>query len=258
MKLIRDSLLFVGAVAAIAPGLRAQDLSKYRAFAVGASLQNILKLSDQKLVDVKTVHAEPMLLQELTWWPPSSSGSSSQPDAVEQILFSFSNGVLYKISVSYDRHSTEGLTVPDMVKSISAEYGPPTSVQAKTEGAFGHVVLHEGRAAGVLGKFAILVRVGAHFVWRTFWTGDLLKESECRGGERDGGSREVGRTAAPREGSGPEEEGSRRSGSDAREEPEEFPSVEAFLLQAGRRAVLEFCNSSKWRQEHDSEYHSSA
>jgi hypothetical protein len=74
-----------------------------------------------------------MLIQELTWWPSSSSGAFSHPDSVEQILFSFSNGELYRISVTYDRSSTEGLTAADMVKSISAKYGPVTSVESKID-----------------------------------------------------------------------------------------------------------------------------
>ena len=40
------------------------------------------------------------------------------------ILFSFYHDGLYKISVTYDRTSTRGLTAEDMVKSISAKYGP--------------------------------------------------------------------------------------------------------------------------------------
>ncbi len=64
----------------------------------------------------------------MTWWPPSLPGTSYRTDSVGQLLFSFFNGELYKISVTYDQGSTEGLTTEDMVKSISAEYGPPTSV----------------------------------------------------------------------------------------------------------------------------------
>jgi hypothetical protein len=41
-------------------------------------------------------------------------------------VFSFYDGELYKISVSYDRSSTEGLTADDIVKSITAKYGPAT------------------------------------------------------------------------------------------------------------------------------------
>jgi hypothetical protein len=135
MKTIRSSILCLSALLLMAPVLLAQDLSKYRGFSLGASVATVLKLSDQKLADVKTIHARPMLIQELTWWPPSTPGRSSQPDSVEQILFSFSNDNLYKISVTYDRSSTEGLTAPDMVKSISAKYGPATSVESEIDPA---------------------------------------------------------------------------------------------------------------------------
>jgi hypothetical protein len=85
------------------------------------------------LTDVKTIHARPMLIQEFTWWPSRSSGAYSRPDSVEQILFSFSNGVLYRIFVTYDRSSTKGLTTADMVKSISAKYGPATRVESEID-----------------------------------------------------------------------------------------------------------------------------
>jgi len=64
----------------------------------------------------------------LTWWPPSLAGTPYRPDTVEQIHFSFYNSELYKIAVTYDRSSTEGLTRDDMVKSLSAKYGPPSTV----------------------------------------------------------------------------------------------------------------------------------
>lgn len=135
MKTIRSSILCFSALLLMAPMLRAQDFSNYRGFSLGTSVATVLKLSDQKLADVKTIHGRPMLIQELTWWPPSTPGRSSQPDSVEQILFSFSNGNLYKISVTYDRSSTEGLTAQDMVKSISAKYGPATSVESEIDPA---------------------------------------------------------------------------------------------------------------------------
>ncbi len=130
MKIIRNLMFCLGALLLLAPAPRAQDLSKYRGFSLGMSLDDVLKLSVQRLSDVKTIHAQPMLLQELTWWPPSTSGSSSHSDSVEEILFFFSNGALYKMSVTYDRSSTEGLSAADMVKSISLKYGPPASVES--------------------------------------------------------------------------------------------------------------------------------
>ena len=105
------------------PLLGGQDLSKYRTFSLGASLATVLKHTDQKLADVKVTHSRPGLMQEFTWWPPSISGTAYHPDTVEQMRFSFYDGELYKISVSYHRASTEGLTAEDVVKSIAAKYG---------------------------------------------------------------------------------------------------------------------------------------
>jgi hypothetical protein len=79
------------------------------------------------MADVKLIHGRPAMIQELEWWPPNLPGTSFQSDTVKQILFSFYNGELYKISVTYDQSATEGLTAEDMVKSISAKYGPTTS-----------------------------------------------------------------------------------------------------------------------------------
>ena len=67
--------------------------------------------------------------------PPNVPGPSLQSDSVEQILFSFYNGELYKVFMIYDRPSTEGLTEADMVKSISAKYGPATIVAPEVDSA---------------------------------------------------------------------------------------------------------------------------
>ena len=124
MKKIRGSTFCLGVLLLAAPMLRAQDLSKYRAFSLGSSLATVLKHTNQKPADVTIVHQQPALMQELTWWPPSMPGSANQPDSVEQMLLSFHSGALYKMSVIYGRSSTEGLTGDDIVKSISTKYGP--------------------------------------------------------------------------------------------------------------------------------------
>jgi hypothetical protein len=135
MKTLHSSILCLVALLLLTPLLRAQDLSKYRHFTVGMSLTKLLERTDQKMTDVKMIHNRPALIQELTWWPPNVRGTSLRPDSVEQILFSFCNGELYKISVTYDRPSTEGLTEADMVKSISAKYGPATIVAPEVDSA---------------------------------------------------------------------------------------------------------------------------
>src|SRR6266481_10085982 len=128
MKTIRCSILCFVVLLLTAPLLRAQDLSKYRHFTLGMSLTRVLERTDQKMADVKLIHGRPALVQEVNWWPPNLPGALYQSDTVEQILLSFYNGELYKISVTYDQSSTEGLTAEDMVKSISAKYGPATNV----------------------------------------------------------------------------------------------------------------------------------
>jgi hypothetical protein len=128
MKTLRSSILCFVVLLFAAPLLRAQDLSKYRHFSLGMSLTRMLERTDQKMAEVEVIHGRPALIQELTWWPPTVPGTSLRSENIEQILFSFYNGELYKISVTYDRTSTEGLTAEDMVKSISAKYGPATNV----------------------------------------------------------------------------------------------------------------------------------
>src|SRR6201987_2732535 len=100
MKTIRSSTLCLVVLLLLAPLLRAQDLSKYRHFTLGMSLTRVLERTDKKMADVKVLHSRPALMQEVTWWPPNIPGASFQSDTVEQILFSFYNGELYKISVT--------------------------------------------------------------------------------------------------------------------------------------------------------------
>jgi hypothetical protein len=128
MKIIRCSILCLSTILLMASTLRGQDLSTYRGFSIGANLATVLKLNGQKLADATVTHDGPVLFQEVTWWPPNIPGPAYRADSVEQILFSFYNGTLYKMSVTYDQSSTEGLTAGDMVKSISVKYGPSTTL----------------------------------------------------------------------------------------------------------------------------------
>ena len=128
MKMMRSLIFGLVTLLLAAPILRAQDLSKYRSFTLGTSVATVLKSTDQTIEDVKTVRDDSRLFQELTWWPATFSAAPHHTDSVEQILFSFYKGELYKMSVTYDRHSTEGLTTNDLVNSISAKYGPATSI----------------------------------------------------------------------------------------------------------------------------------
>jgi hypothetical protein len=135
MQTTRNSILCLIVLLLMAPMLRPQDLSKYRAFSLGTSLASVLKQTEQKSAEVKVIHARPALIQELNWWLPKLPGASSRPETVEQILFSFYNGELYKISLIYDQASTEGLTARDMITAISAKYGQATNVVPEVDSA---------------------------------------------------------------------------------------------------------------------------
>jgi hypothetical protein len=75
--------------------------------------------------DVKTLHERPALLQELSWRPRYTIGrNSADRDSVATIVFSFIDNQLFRMAISYDRSSTEGLTRDDMIASLSAMYGP--------------------------------------------------------------------------------------------------------------------------------------
>jgi len=125
MKTIRGLALCLIVMLFMPLLLHAQDLSKYRGFSFGMSPAAVLKQTDMKMADVKTLHSQPALIQELTWWLPILPGNSYQADSVREILFTFCNGQLYRMSATYDRSAIEGLTAEDLMQSIAAKYGPP-------------------------------------------------------------------------------------------------------------------------------------
>jgi hypothetical protein len=136
MKMMRISFFAFLAMVLATPMLLAQDLSKYRQFTIGMSLPKVLERTEQKMAEVKVIHRRPALIQEVTWWPPNLPGTSFHSDTAREILFSFSNGELYMISVTYDQSALEGLTAEDIVQSISVKYGvqgkPTTEMSVAT------------------------------------------------------------------------------------------------------------------------------
>jgi hypothetical protein len=133
MKMIRSSTLCLFAMLLVTPLVRAQDLFNYRGFSFGMSPAAVLKQTDMKLANVKTLHSQPALIQELTWWLPMLPENSYQADSVREILFTFCDGQLYRMSATYDRSAIEGLTAEDLVQSIAAKYGPPIKPPTETD-----------------------------------------------------------------------------------------------------------------------------
>jgi len=133
MKTMRSAVLCFVVLLLTSPMLRAQGFSKYRNFSLGTNLAAVLKHTDQRLVDVKATRDGSLLFQELTWRPASGIGISYRSGSVDELVFSFYKGELYKMVVTYDRASTEGFTADDMVKLISAKYGRATSVAVEID-----------------------------------------------------------------------------------------------------------------------------
>ena len=115
----------------LTPVIDLQDLSRYREFQLGMNLFAVAKQADVEPSEARVIHQRPALIQELEWRLRGSLSSSSRPDPVSEVLFSFYNGELFRMVVNYDRHRTEGLTDEDMIEAISAKYGPSTRPEAK-------------------------------------------------------------------------------------------------------------------------------
>ncbi len=108
------------------PLLCGADLSTYRGFQFGMSLDAAVKHSGMDVSEVKTLHQHPARIQELAWNPERFSGISQDTDPVQQVLFSFYNGELFRMVVDYDTEKISGLTSEDIVEAVSRKYGTPT------------------------------------------------------------------------------------------------------------------------------------
>jgi len=86
-----------------APLLDAEDLSRYREFQFGMDLSAVVKQAGMKPAEAKVIHQRPAVIQELEWQPRSFLGSSAEEDSVEDVRFSFYNGELFRMVVTYDR-----------------------------------------------------------------------------------------------------------------------------------------------------------
>src|ERR1700730_14551319 len=121
----------ISSIMLAAPAAFGEDLSTYRQFQFGMKLPEAVKLLGTNPPETRVIHQRPAFIQELTWEPIRYPGSLSEADPVKGILFSFCNGELFRMVVTYDRYKTEGLTAADMIEGISAKYG--TSTRPATE-----------------------------------------------------------------------------------------------------------------------------
>jgi len=131
MVSIRNVVISIVGALLLAPLTHAQDLSIYRGYQFGMDLKAVAKQADVKLSDAKVIHQRPALIQELEWRPQRLFDSSKETDPVREVLFSFYNGELFRVLVTYDPNRTQGLTDQDMVDAISTTYGTASSPTAQ-------------------------------------------------------------------------------------------------------------------------------
>lgn len=114
----------------------AADLSKYRDFRFGADVAAVAKQAGVPASQAKTLHSRPALIQQLEW-RPQSLGGQARTEAVQELVFTFYDGELFRISATYDRYETEGLTVDDVAEAISQANGMPATKVASTDSQSG-------------------------------------------------------------------------------------------------------------------------
>jgi hypothetical protein len=125
MKAMRLLAISIAGLLVSAGHLSAQDLSRYREFQVGIGLPAVAAQAGISSEEAHVLQLRPALIQELTWQPTRVQLSSDR-DPVSTIRFSFYNGQLFRMVVTYDRDRIEGLTAADLIEAISATYGQPT------------------------------------------------------------------------------------------------------------------------------------
>jgi hypothetical protein len=106
----------------------AEELSRYREFELGSSLATVTAVTRTEGRDLKTIHSRPALLQEVVWQPRYMSGPPvADRNSISEMVFSFVDDRLFKMTVAYERGRTTGLTNADMITALTDVYGAPTT-----------------------------------------------------------------------------------------------------------------------------------
>ena len=139
------------ALAAIAEPVTAQQALGYRTYILGSTVESVLELSGANAMDVKTQHDQPAVIQQLEWRPPYGGSASGLADPVRHVVFSFCDGALYQVLVSYDSSRTDGLSNSDVIAALTDAYGTPVANAARNrplEAAADTIVIAQWDAAG--------------------------------------------------------------------------------------------------------------
>ena len=132
----RSALASFFVLGVISAATLAGDRSKYRNFQLGTDLPAVANQLGASPSRMKVIHRRPALIQELEW-RPQPLGPSLPTESANEVVFSFYDGELFRIVVSYDRSVTEGLTADDLIEAISATYGIAETLTPPANAAVG-------------------------------------------------------------------------------------------------------------------------
>jgi hypothetical protein len=128
----RVALAVVCALVAVSTATAA-EFSRYREFDLGSSVAAVTAVTQSTARELKTIHSRPALLQEVVWQPRYMSGAPvGDRNSINEIAFNFVDDRLFRMTVSYDRSRTTGLTNADMIAALTDVYGPAVSPTLQT------------------------------------------------------------------------------------------------------------------------------
>lgn len=111
----------------------AAELSRYREFDLGSSVATVTAVTRTATRDLKTIHSRPALLQEVVWQPRYMAGAPvADRSSISEMVFSFVDDRLFRMTVVYERGRTTGMTNADMLAALRELYGAPTTPSIQT------------------------------------------------------------------------------------------------------------------------------
>lgn len=98
--------------------------SRYRGVTLGDSVAVAVAQLEIVEPSIKVLYEQPSLVQELTWRPHRFiSGVVVTADPLGELVLTFMDGRLVRMTATYDRDRTQGLTDADFVELLGASYG---------------------------------------------------------------------------------------------------------------------------------------
>ena len=98
--------------------------ARYRSVMLGDSVATAIERLQIVEPTIKVLYERPALVQELTWRPHRFiSGLANTSDPLGELVLTFMDGRLVRMTATYDRDRTEGLSDADLIELLGTTYG---------------------------------------------------------------------------------------------------------------------------------------